>query len=775
MAMTRGTAENNIILFISLDDMTKEALLRGAQFGAPLKAKALDWLNTEWTRFENMQATVPICRASRAGMMTSLPPNKTRVWTNGQAITHDGLDWTQAWPARLKRRGQVDAVGKITHGFSPAQAIQDACYTRFHSIPEQAIVEASIVSQSGITGTPGQVFEQVRLFPDATGSGSSAYARITLNAAGTGVAKVEFVEYLESGEIAPRYDIGIAGGNFAVGDTVSIGGLGYDPVTQLYDMPAARLTLEVTKVALFQQFSEKNAYGYGTFTLDAEVAPADQVQVNWIKNEVIPTILADNDRSFRAILCGFYGTHHPWMPEQRYLDMYPLADISIPTGYDTPSAYVLDFLEEYAATDLHGADKLEEAARYYLASVEQNLDRLGALINEFKQARYADGTSLWDRTTVVVWSDHSYQVGNQNSASLPSGIEAKNQPFGTATSCFCAVRIPGVGNGASIREPVSALDLGPTILAAAGVRIPTVMMGQSLLPAMRNPVTWTNSRAAVSCARANFSAVKAMDYSGSRIVFRLIRYFNGEEYLYNETADPLNKTSLHANPAYSAVLTAMQAAMNTELARWGKVSSGTTGDDLITAFASASLVGDEGDDTYIIGDSTTTITEAPGEGDDAILFQPSDLDDTTLTVPENVEHLHIGLVNTAAVITGNASGVEIVGKVASFTGGAGNDSVATSVGTGATLSGGGGADLMQGEDGADSLTGGTGNDTLQGDGGNDTISGGDDDDSIKGGAGADSLSGDAGNDTISGSSGNDSIYGGDGNDSIIGGADTGLI
>ena len=87
----------------------------------------------------------------------------------------------------------------------------------------------------------------------------------------------------------------------------------------------------------------------------------------------------------------------------------------------------------------------------------------------------------------------------------------------------------------------------------------------------------------------------------------------------------------------------------------------------------------------------------------------------------------------------------------------------------ATLSGGSGDDSLTGGTGDDSLTGGSGDDTLDGGDGNDTLAGGTGDDSLDGGTGNDSLTGGDGDDTLDGGSGNDTLDGGDGNDSLTGG------
>ena len=82
--------------------------------------------------------------------------------------------------------------------------------------------------------------------------------------------------------------------------------------------------------------------------------------------------------------------------------------------------------------------------------------------------------------------------------------------------------------------------------------------------------------------------------------------------------------------------------------------------------------------------------------------------------------------------------------------------------------GGGGDDLIRGNDVANVLEGRDGNDTIYGMGGDDRILGGNGDDTLYGGDGDDTIYGQGGNDTLYGGAGNDTLYGQDGNDTLYG-------
>lgn len=107
--------------------------------------------------------------------------------------------------------------------------------------------------------------------------------------------------------------------------------------------------------------------------------------------------------------------------------------------------------------------------------------------------------------------------------------------------------------------------------------------------------------------------------------------------------------------------------------------------------------------------------------------------------------------------------------------GNGNDSADGSASSGGgSFYGGTGNDLIIGTPGDDTISGGDDNDSLVGGSGVDEVSGGSGSDSLQGEAGADNLFGESGTDTLTGGIGDDVLVGGDGGDSLDGGTGTNM-
>ena len=184
------------------------------------------------------------------------------------------------------------------------------------------------------------------------------------------------------------------------------------------------------------------------------------------------------------------------------------------------------------------------------------------------------------------------------------------------------------------------------------------------------------------------------------------------------------------------------------------------------------------DDTYIVDDATTQISENADEGTDEVrstvnFALGANFENLTLLGAEHIDGKGNELSNT---IFGNSGNNDLRGLDGADTieGFAGDDAIYGGEGSD-SLTGGFGADSLFGGDGGDVLAGGNGDDLLQGKDGDDTLKGWKGDDVLEGGGGNDSLIGSFGHDTLDGGSGKDTLAGGDGDDLLTGGLQADLF
>ena len=145
---------------------------------------------------------------------------------------------------------------------------------------------------------------------------------------------------------------------------------------------------------------------------------------------------------------------------------------------------------------------------------------------------------------IVIWGDHGWHLGEK-------------QHWGKWTGWERATRVPLLivpperdralyAAGQSSSEPVSLIDLYPTLLEITDVPPPpTGLDGQSLVPLLRDPKQVTG--------RAVISTFLKEHFSVGDNRYRYIRYSDGSEELYDHQSDPNEWSNLAADPAHSQV------------------------------------------------------------------------------------------------------------------------------------------------------------------------------------------------------------------------------
>jgi len=114
------------------------------------------------------------------------------------------------------------------------------------------------------------------------------------------------------------------------------------------------------------------------------------------------------------------------------------------------------------------------------------------------------------------------------------------------------IRWPGVVKpGSTNHDIIINVDFAPTLLAAAGVKVPGEMQGRSFLPQLRGntPEDWRTSM----YYRYYFSHFNTEPHYGVRTrQYKLIHFHRiGEWELFDLEKDPLEMRSVYDDPAYS--------------------------------------------------------------------------------------------------------------------------------------------------------------------------------------------------------------------------------
>ncbi len=406
-----------------------------------------------------------------------------------------------------------------------------------------------------------------------------------------------------------------------------------------------------------------------------------------------------------AVFVGIFRPHGPQSAPQKYYDMYPLSEITLPDIGTNDLADVPQFMQDLVVDHLHekilDADFWEEKLQAYFASVTFADAMVGRLLDAIEE------NNRLDDTVIMLWSDHGYHLGDkehwhkftlwEEAARAPLIIYDPNAPDG----------------GKTVETPVELLDLMPTTLDLLDVDPPTHLAGKSLREFIE-----TNSYPTEGSAYTSMHGSISMRTSQ----YRLTLYEDDSVELYDISVDPNQFNNLADVPSAQNVKTQLIADLlsHAEQNGWVRTTDtpdlrGIADDKLVVAFdGGGTIYGGTGDDQYFLSEDPVPIVEKKTGGVDTVYIR------SDYTLPANVENA-IGVKRSP----GNKSDVEgnnlnnFIGHVKNIVGLGGDDKL--SIVNPGSIDGGFGNDHITGSDGNDTLIGGPGYDEINGGSGDDIV------------------------------------------------------
>ncbi len=247
-------------------------------------------------------------------------------------------------------------------------------------------------------------------------------------------------------------------------------------------------------------------------------------------------------RFFLAV--GFHKPHLPFVAPKKYHDMYKIEDIrTAPNPFapkDCPEVALYNSSELRAYTDVPDVGpvdekKQKELIKAYYAAVSYIDAQIGKVVDELGRL------GLRDKTIIVLWGDHGWQLGEHN-------IWCKHTNFEEATHAPLIIRVPGQKPGRT-RQLSEFVDIYPTVCEAAGLAIPPGREGASLMPVIRNPEHQWKRAAFSQYPRPN----KVMGYSMRTDNYRYTEWIKDEKdvvgvELYDYKADPQGNVNIAGKP-----------------------------------------------------------------------------------------------------------------------------------------------------------------------------------------------------------------------------------
>lgn len=255
--------------------------------------------------------------------------------------------------------------------------------------------------------------------------------------------------------------------------------------------------------------------------------------------------LNENHRSPFFLSVGFVRPHVPYTAPRKYFDMYdkdtlelpyipsddmndiPLMGKSIAYNYGTN-------LGDYATVKGMGEDYQRHLVHSYLACVSFVDEQMGRVLRALKESKYANNT------IIVLWSDHGQSMGEKmNYRKMSLWEESTRIPL-------CIVTPQKETTNKTCNQPVSLLDIYPTLIDLCDLPRLQHLEGNSLAPLLQNPETEWPYPVITSWRYKNY-AIRTKNY-------RYILYRDGSEEFYDHTADQGEFNNLAKDKSYKEII-----------------------------------------------------------------------------------------------------------------------------------------------------------------------------------------------------------------------------
>jgi iduronate 2-sulfatase len=282
---------------------------------------------------------------------------------------------------------------------------------------------------------------------------------------------------------------------------------------------------------------------------------------HWLANHSV----ADPGKPF-FLAPGFLKPHLPFIAPQRFFDLYanytslapdadPAADeASLSwTGWSELSSYAdisaiikADNISLAHPSNSMPRDKALELRRGYLAAVSFNDALVGTVLAALDASPFAGNT------TVVLWGDHGWQLGDH-------GDWAKHTNFESVARAPLLIRSPAYPSsaGKTAAAFTQHIDLFPTLLELTGIQPPKDadgLQGESLVPLLNDPslpalpkrgaVAYTQyPRKVVPCEGLDCGYQKAMGYTLRTSQWRYTEWVPYDNVTYTPNFHPTQPNS----------------------------------------------------------------------------------------------------------------------------------------------------------------------------------------------------------------------------------------
>ena len=260
------------------------------------------------------------------------------------------------------------------------------------------------------------------------------------------------------------------------------------------------------------------------------------------------------------------AVHANFTPAKRHAGRYQDVELDLPTAEDITAAnnaprWVRDQRNSWHGIDFayHSDRGLDYLYRRYCESLLAVDDSIGRVVDQLKKM------GVHDETLIIYMGDNGFMFGEH-------GLIDKRVSYEASIRVPMMMQCPELYQGGTVVEQgIGNIDVGPTILHAAGLETPQNMDGRSFLELPNNPTQdWRDYFLYVYYWEKNFPQTPTQfALRGER--FKYITYYGlwDCDELYDLKADPKETKNLIADPQYRDQIQEMENRLYAMLADKG--------------------------------------------------------------------------------------------------------------------------------------------------------------------------------------------------------------
>ena len=242
--------------------------------------------------------------------------------------------------------------------------------------------------------------------------------------------------------------------------------------------------------------------------------------------EKLKSLKDRNQPFFMAV--GYVSPHLPFIQPKKYWDMYEHDSIKLADNNYQPKNSPLIAIEAQHNSaelrknylDIPAEGKFDdELARNLIHGYYASISYMDFLIGELIKG--LDDMGLRESTTIVLWSDHGYFLGEH-------GFWTKHSTFYEAVKIPLIISSPNLASNEVTESFTELVDIYPTLCEIAQLDVPKYLHGESLIPVLEDPTKIFKTE--IYTRYKQGEAVIDKNYSYTE-------FYQGEEYLGNMLYD----------------------------------------------------------------------------------------------------------------------------------------------------------------------------------------------------------------------------------------------